>query len=573
MDLELIQLVSLGAAIAPKSLHSQKYRLKTFFSGGAGRKAISDGRVDLIPTRFSRIPRLIESGRIPIDVAFIQITPPDELGYCSLGTAVDIARQAMQCASLVVGEINDHIPRTFGDTFVSASDFDLLVRAENPPIYLKPSTVDAITDQLAFKVSSLVEDGSCIAFSVGPLYDALSRHLANRKDLGVHSPYFTDAMMDLVQSGAVTNRRKGTYRGKCAASYAVGTPELMTWLDRNPLVEFQSIGTVYDPLQMSRNRRFLAVLPTHKVDLSGRVVLDVHREPLCIGPETAVDLIQGTELSEGGKTIFALPSRDRNGNPNIRISVEKFQDRLTLRETTDTVVTEYGVASLGGRTVRERAQSLIDIAHPDDRLKLVEQAKKKRIIYPDQLFLAECAHLYPANISARQVFKGGTEVRFRAIRPSDEEGMRRLFYRFSDEAVIYRYFSPITRMPHAKMQAYVNADCNTTVSIVGLVGETGQGEIIAEARFVKLEDRPYAEAAFVVDEQYHGMGIGTYLLKMLIRLAKDRGLHGFTADVLPSNRAMMKVFEKGGGQITAKVLNGIYQVTMSFEARTSSPSL
>jgi RimJ/RimL family protein N-acetyltransferase len=149
--------------------------------------------------------------------------------------------------------------------------------------------------------------------------------------------------------------------------------------------------------------------------------------------------------------------------------------------------------------------------------------------------------------------------------------MRRLFYRFSEETVYYRYFSPITRMPHPKIQEYVNADCNKAVSIVGLVGEPGRGRIIAEARFVKLDDRPYADVAFVVDEKYQGAGIGTYLFKMLIRLAKERGLHGFTADVLPSNRAMVKIFEKGGIQITSKLLNGIYQLTMPFESRASFP--
>jgi acyl-CoA hydrolase/RimJ/RimL family protein N-acetyltransferase len=571
-DLELIQLLSLGDAIASRSLHSENYRLKTFSSIGAANRAISAGRVDLLPGRFSRIPRLMEQGRLPIDVAFVQITVPNEAGYCSLGIAVDVARRAMSQASLAVGEINPQIPRTFGDTFVPLSDFDFLVRAKKPPYYLTRSAVDAITDLLASKVSSLIDDGSCLALYTGPLYEALGRYLAGKRDLGVHSPYFTDVLMDLVKSGAVTNRYKETCRGRCLTSYAMGTAELMKWLDRNPLVEFQGIGIVCDPIQIGRNRRFMTIFPADNVDLSGRIVLKFDRKNYNFGPETVIDVIHGTELSDGGKTIFALPSRDSKGNSNFRISVETFQHRFTQRETADTVVTEYGVASLSGRTVRERAQALIDIAHPEDRLKLVEQAKKKKVLYPDQIFLAECAHLYPAEIASQQVFKGEVQVRFRAIRPSDEEEMRRLFYRFSEEAVYYRYFSPITRMPHSKMQEYVNADCNKAVSIVGIVGEPGQGCIIAEARFVKLDDRPYADVAFVVDENYQGIGIGTHLFKMLIRLAKERGLHGFTADVLPSNKAMVKVFEKGGIQITSKLLNGIYQLTMPFESRISLPS-
>ncbi|MGD8266771.1 MAG: GNAT family protein, partial [Desulfobacterales bacterium] len=205
-----------------------------------------------------------------------------------------------------------------------------------------------------------------------------------------------------------------------------------------------------------------------------------------------------------------------------------------------------------------------EIAHPDDRQALVDQAKDANILYRDQIFLAESARLYPADIATRQTFKEDLRVDFRAIKPSDVEDMRRLFYRFSDTAVYYRYFSPIKTMPHAKMQEYVNVDFSRCLSIVGLVKETGEGRIIAEARFVRDHQRPFAEVAFVVDEAYQGTGIATFMLKMLIRLAKERGLRGFTADVLSSNKAMLKVFEKGGLPVEARVVKGIYEVTIPF---------
>ena len=233
------------------------------------------------------------------------------------------------------------------------------------------------------------------------------------------------------------------------------------------------------------------------------------------------------------------------------------------------VISEFGIAALSGRTVRERAQALIEIAHPDDRRELVESAKARRIIYPDQIFLEASAHLYPAEISSQQTFKSDTSIRFRAIKPSDEEEMRRLFYRFSDESVYYRYFSPIRTMPHAEMQEYVNVDFSRAMSIVGLVGEPGHGHIIAEARFIREKSRPWAEVAFIVDESYQGLGVATYLYKMLIRLAKDRGIQGFTADVLASNKAMMKVFEKGGAIVKAQLEYGVYHLTIPFEAKPS----
>jgi len=569
-DLELIQLVSLGDAISLKALDTNAYRLKTFYSGWVAGEAITAGRVDLIPSSFSKIPGLIKTGRIPIDAAFIQITPPNEAGYCSLGVAVDVVREAMDSASLVVGEINPDIPVTFGDTFVPLSDFDFLVRSTEKPIYFNRWPVDDVFDRVAANVASVIEDGSCIMYSLGPLFEALSKHLVHKHNLGVHTPFMTDALMDVIRSGAVTNRNKEIFRGKSLAGYAFGTPELMAWLNRNPLVEFQGIDKVFNPAKIGANPKFIALLPVRKVDLSGRVALHFGKGSVTSGPGDIMDLFHGAGLSPGGLTVFALPSRNRKHEPNIQLSVEDFPNQLSVRESVDIIITEYGIALLGGRTVRERAQALIEIAHPDDRKHLVDQAKAHKILYPDQIFLEASTHLYPSEISNRHVFKNDTNIRFRAIKPSDEEEMRRLFYRFSDEAVYYRYFSPIKTMPHAKMQAYVNVDFSQTMSIVGLVGEVGMGHIIAEARFVKWPDRPFADVAFIVDEKYQGIGVASYLYTMLIRLAKDRGIHGFTADVLTSNKAMMKVFEKGVAMVKAQLEHGIYRLTIPFEAEASA---
>ena len=569
-DLELIQIVSFGDAISLKKLRRYKYRLKTFFSGWVADEAITEGQVDLIPSRFAWIPKLIESGQISINVAFIQITPPDKNGNCSLGVAVDVARQAMEQASLVVGEINSQIPCTYGDTFIHISDFDLLVNSTQDPIYFDRWPVSAVFDKIAANVTSLIENGTCIAFSIGPLFEALGRHLIHKRHLGVHSPFFTDALMDLVTSGAVTNRYKETYRGKSLASYALGTPKLMSWLDQNPLIEFQGIAKVFNPSQIGRNPRFIAVLPARKVDLTGRIALQIGKGNVATGPAEVLDFFHGAELSAGGCAVFAMPSRNLNGEPNIRVSVEEFPNQFSLRESIDMVVSEYGVASLKGCTIRQRAQALIDIAHPDDRPELIDNAKAHKIIYQDQIYLAESAHLYPAEITTMHTFKGGVKVRFRAIKPSDEEEMRRLFYRFSDMAVYSRYFGHISAMPHTKTQEYVNVDWSDTLSIVGLVDETGHGRIIAEARFIKEPHGPCAEIVFVVDEKYQSLGIGTYLYKILTRLAKEKGLQGFTADVLFSNIGMMKIFRKGELPVKAVLENGVYHLTIPFNDRISS---
>jgi acyl-CoA hydrolase/GNAT superfamily N-acetyltransferase len=569
-DLELIQLVSLGDAIAIEERVTRKFRLKTFFAGWVASEAIKAGRVDLIPSRFSRIPRLIESGTIKIDAAFIQITPPDDSGYASLGVAVDVARQAMEQASLVVGEINNQIPRTLGDTFVHVDDFDYLVEATESPIYFPRWPTPEVYEKLGANVASLIQDGSCLAFSIGPLFEALARHLVRKRHLGVHTPFFTDAVMDLIKSGAVTNRRKGTFRGKSLAAYALGTPELLRWLHHNPLIEFQGIDIVADPKAIGSNDHFIAVLPTRKLDLTGGIALPTGKGNVAAGPGEAQEFCTGAALSRGGRTIFALPSRNLKGKSNILLSIADFPNQLSQSESLDFVVTEYGVAATTGRTVRERALAIIDIAHPDDRAELVSLAKKAHILYPEQKYLSESGRLYPEELAFTHTFKDGLTVRFRAIKPSDVDEMRRLFYRFSDEAVYYRYFSPVKTMPHAKMQDYVNVDYRGTMSIVGLIDEPAEGRVIAEARYVLVHDRPYANMAFVVDEECQGKGIASFLFQTLMKIARDKGIEGLEADVLAANTPMLRVLEKSPFPVKAVLESGVYTLTIPFSQGPSA---
>ena len=559
-DLELIQLVSVGDAVSLQTLESQNFRLKTFFHGWVADEAIEEGRIDLIPSRFVKIPQLIQSLLRPVDVAIVQITPPNEAGFCSLGIAVDVAREALEQASIRIGEVNTQIPRTYGDTFVQAAEFDFLVRGTDPLIYFERWEVDDAWDKVAVHVASLIEDESCLAFSIGPLYEALAKRLTDKRHLGIHSPIFTDPLMDLMINGTATNRRKETYRGKALTSYAFGTQKLMAWLDNNPLVEFQRISRVFNPITIGSNPHFVTVVAARKVDLYGRIGLYIGKGNVASGPAEVMDFLHGAELSEGGRSIFALTSRDPGGNPNILLSIADLPNQFSAFETVGAVVTEFGVAYLEGRTLRERAQALIDIAHPDDRAALVQAAKDKKILYRDQIFIAESAGLYPADISAVQIIKENLSIRYRAIRPSDEEGMRTLFYRFSDESVYSRYLQSIRSMPHSKMQEYVNVDWQQAVSIVGLVGEEGQGRIIAEARFIRIPGRPLAEVVFVVDEKYQRLGLASFMYGMLIQLAKERGIRGFTAEVLFANIGMMKVFRKGDLPVKAHLENGVYHL-------------
>jgi len=563
-DLELMQLAVLGETILSiDRLNAPNYRLKTFFSGGyVAWDTISTGQVDLIPAYSSEIPEIIRSGRINVDVAFIQITPPNDAGYCSLGLAVDVAKEAMYKASLVVGEVNEAMPFTYGDTFVSIEEFDLLVRSDREPITYTPEPVTDVMKKVAANVANEIRDGDCINYSLGPLFEALVPYLSDKKDLGIHSLYFTDAAAELVNSGAVTNNRKFLFRGKSLASYALGTKKLMKWLHKNPLVEFQGIDWVCNSQLIARNPQFVAIYEGRKADLQGRVAFPL-RGAVISGPGEGIDFYKAAEASKDGNTIIGMPSRDENGESNILFSIEKYVNQLRLRESIHVLATEYGVAMLKWRPLRERAQAIIDVAHPDDREDLIKKAREKKIIYSNQIFVSRSAHLYPAYIAHTKTFKGDKTVRFRAMKPSYEESMRRFFYRCSNETVFYRFFYSVKTMGHDKMQAYVNVDYTKEFSVVGFGGKKGENRIVAEARLVGSDDGKAGEVAFLIDENYQGAGVGSYLMSLLVQEGKKRKLEALYAEVLPENQPMIKVFEKSGLPLKSKLDGGVYHITLS----------
>jgi acyl-CoA hydrolase/GNAT superfamily N-acetyltransferase len=524
----------------------------------------------MIPCQFSSIPRLVASGAIKIDAAFVQISPPDDAGFSSLGVAVDIAKQAMEKASLVVGEINESVPRTMGATFVHVNDFHYLIKATEPLIYFPRWPVDKIADKVAANIASVIEDGSCLSFFTGSLYEALGKHLKHKRNLGVHTYTFTDILMDLIKCGAVTNNKKKFFHGKSLAAYAQGTPELMHWLHNNPLIEFQSIELISDHLKLGLIDKIVVILPARKVDLTGNIALHVGKGNVTAGPGQIQELFAGAERSRGGRAIFAMASRNLKNESNILLSVDNYPNQFTIRESLDLIVTEYGIAPFFGKSVRERAQALIDIAHPDDRADLVRKAKEARILYADQIYLQDSGHFYPDKIKILHTFFDGTKVFFRAIKPSDEEAMRSLFYRFSDDTVFYRYFSPIKTMPHSKMQEYVNVDYRRDMSIVGVIDEAGTERIIAEGRYSRQPDHTLADTAFVVDEKFTNKGIASFLMETLIKYAREQGIIGISADVLCDNKSMLKVYEKLPFTIQSRLEMGVYHLLINFSEEDAS---
>ncbi len=346
-------------------------------------------------------------------------------------------------------------------------------------------------------------------------------------------------------------------------SYAQGTPELMQWLDGNQLIEFQRIDVVVSPKSIAQNDRVVVVMPAYKVDISGGIALHAGRGNIVAGPSDFHEFITGASLSHGGCNIFALPSRNRKGVSNILPSVETYPNQFST-ELINIVVTEYGVARLAGRSLRERTLALIDIAHPDDRDDLVRAAKKFRLLYQNQLYRSEAARAYPLDISVSRKFGNDLTIHFRPIKPSDEDGMRRLFYRFSDQGVFYRYFSYVQAMPHIRMQEYVSVDYRQTMSIVGVITDGGIEHLIAEGRYTRFGYSPYADVSFIVDEKYQGLGIASFMLEMLMEIARKHKIQGFNATILTTNKAMIRVMEKVAPPNSLMADEGLQAYSFSF---------
>ncbi len=545
-DLEIIQLITVLEDENNFDFSTGKFRLKTFNVGESINKEVQEGNVDFIPANLIEIPAIFSTGALGVDVAVIQTTPPDERGFMRLGIAVDVANIVMKKADVVVAEINPNVPVTYGETAIHVDQVDYMVESSLPLIERPVRPLDVTIDRIGWHISNLIRDGATVVLHAGRVFDAVAKYLKDRKNLGILTHVLSDWVVDLVESGAISVERNRFTGGQVTTSYCYGTKKLYEYIDRNPVFEFYPIAILANPFVIRRVRRLVSIMNVKKIDVSGESVIFHSGDNLLSGYESKLNFAVAATFSRNGKAIVALRSTDREGNSNIVINHDD-ADTDHVRSTlgvTRYVVTEYGVANLFGKSIRERVIAMIDIAHPDHREALLEEAKSLGYAYSDQIYVSQHARSYPFDLETVAMFKEGLEVKFRAIKSSDEDLMRRLFYQFSDESKYFRYFVKKPVMPHREMQKYVNIDYTSILSIVGVVERDRSEKIIAEARFAFDKRNNNYETAFIVDEQYQGKGLGTFMLNYLIRIAQERGIRELIAYILPENRSMIKVFDR-----------------------------
>lgn len=524
----------------------KRFSLKLFFISESMRKAAFEGKIDYLPTYLSQIPKLFHSHRIGLDVALIQVSPPDRYGFCSLGVSVDITRSAVENAALVIAQVNPRMPRTWGDSLVHVDNIDCLVPYEEPLVTYHPNPQnDQITRRIGHFISQLIQDGDTLQIGFGTLPNGILQHLSQKKDLGIHTQLITDAMLPLFEEKVVNNRLKTLLPRRVVASLCMGTEKLYRFIDDNPLFDFRSSEFVSDPLVIARNDNLVSISSALEVDLTGQVCSDSLGYRFYSGIGDQVDFLRGAAMSKGGYSIVALPSTAQNGKVSRIVShLSEGAGVATTRGDVNFVVTEYGYAELQGKGIYQRVMELAQIAHPKFRAQLIESAKKHHYIFADQLPPLEQDLIFLEKYDWRLELKNGQMAFVRPLYPSDEFEYRNFFYSLKEETIYRRFFYRMRLFSHEVVQQqWAEVDYRDNMSLIGRVQKGGHHEVMAIGSYAQEKDG-YAEVAFVVHDDYQGLGVASRMLVFLEQIARENNFVGFVATVLGENDAMIKVFQK-----------------------------
>jgi acyl-CoA hydrolase/GNAT superfamily N-acetyltransferase len=568
VDTEILHFLDLGIEPYTDEKFDGNFRHNAFFIGASTRSAIREGRADYTPIFLSEIPLLMQRGSIPVDVALISVSPPDNNGYVSLGISVDITKTAAEVADYVVAEVNPNMPRTLGDSFIHVSEIDAFVENDVPLLEYVPKPPGDIAKAIGENIADLIENESTIQTGVGRIPSAVLPYLVNKRDLGVHTETFTDDIIELIEAGVITCRKKTLSPGKVVSAFCIGTKRLYDYLNNNPLFEFRPCHYVNDPYVIARNDKMVSINSALTVDITGQVCSDSLGFAFYSGIGGQVDFVRGSAMSHRGKSIMVLPSTTDDGKiSRIVAHLDPGSGVVVTRGDIHYVVTEYGVAYVHGKSIRDRAMALINIAHPKFRDELLDAAKRQNYVYKDQILPVV---LYPKEYETYWTDEKGTSIFFRPVKPTDERGIQEMIYELPEEAIVTRFFHSLKSFSHKVAMPLAALDYNDKMAIVGVIGREepeGREKIVAVGRYIRDPHTNFAEVAFTTHKDWQNRGIGTFLLQYLTRIAREKNIKGFTADVLARNTPMMKVFSKSGYPVKSRLEYGVYELEIPFEER------
>ncbi len=564
-DAEVIHIWTLGLVPYLREEVKRNFRLDSFFISAPTREAVNQGDADYTAISLSRVPELFYRGVVPIDVALVQTSLPDEHGYVSLGVSVDIGRAAVDCARVVICQMNRYMPRTHGDSFLHVEDIDCILVHDEPLLEYGTGGSDEIADRIGKYVARLVEDGATIQVGYGKIPDAIVSHLSGKKHLGVHTELLSDGIAGLMRAGIVDNTQKPIDRNKTVASFSMGSTATYEFLADNPAVSFRPVDYTNNPAVISQIRKMTAINSALQIDLTGQATAESLGAEFYSGIGGQADFMRGAVLAPDGKSILVLESTAKKGEVSRIVPVLSEGAGVTLtRGDVHYVVTEYGIAYLHGRNMRERAMELIRVAHPKFRPWLLREAKARKLIYSDQAYVPGKRGEYPEHLETYRTTKIGQEILLRPVRISDEPLLKDFFYSLSDQSVYQRFISSRKDMPHERLQEFVVIDYTAEMVILAVIEEEEREVVVGVGQYGMDPDTHTAEVALVVGDEYQNRGIGSEVLRYLTLLAKREGLLGFSAEVLVDNRAMMHLFERAGFSIEKKRGAGVYELRMLF---------
>jgi acyl-CoA hydrolase/GNAT superfamily N-acetyltransferase len=543
-DIEIVRLLTLETTpltlIANKT-KSQSLNIRSFYLGSAKTQGLSRNMRFITPINLSAIPRLFKSRLLPIHVALIQVSPPDDFGWMSLGVSVDITHAAASSADLVIAQVNPKMPRVLGRSFIHVNDVDVFVEKEEDLITVGDLPDLESANKIAGHISRLVNDGSTLQMSLGVTPGAVLLAFSEKNDLGIHSQYLTDSIMHLFSKGVITNRKKGFNEGKIVASSAMGSSNLYEFMHDNPAIEFHPSDYVNDPGIVSRHNRMVSLNVAMTMDLTGQVAADALPYNHFSGVTGMVDFMRGASQAEGGKSILMITSTTTNGKKSRIVPLLTDTAIVVPRGDVHYVVSEYGAVNLFGKSIQERAMALISISHPEFREQLFHNAKKLGLLGAERTFKESIHGVYPAKLEETFTINGES-VTVRPAKPVDERRIQEHFYGLDKDDIASRFFHEKTRFVSDEIGSVSQIDYVKDLTMVAVVGEFGFGKVVAVGESLLDPKRNMAEVAFSVSRDYQGKALGKILLRKLSEAARENGIGGLYAYTSPGNQGMIKLF-------------------------------
>ncbi len=547
-DNEIVHILTTGIAPYADPQYAQNFRHNAFFIGHNIRESVYKGYSDYMPIFLSEIPRLFLNKQMTLHAALIQVSAPDKDGYVSLGVSVDVVLAAIASADFVIAQVNKQMPFTLGPSRIPMSAIDYFIDAEEPLLEFPQGESDEISSQIAKHLARYIHDGDTLQLGIGNIPDAVLKNLKTKNDLGVHSEMVSDGILELYKNGNITNRKKTLNRGKSVVSFVLGTKVLYKELHRNNDFHFYPTEYTNDPFVICQNDNVVSINSAIQIDLTGQVCSDSIGEKFYSGFGGQVDFVRGAKRSKGGRSFIALPSTAKNGEISKIVPVlSPGAGVVTTRADVQNVVTEYGVAYLHGKNMRERALALIQIAHPKFRDELLDRIKQRFNVYINARTIKDDNSAVKELIPYSYEFKG-RKIYFRPLRPNDEKAIQDFFYSHQPETVYQRYLTNVTAMPRDEAHQRVAVDYNKDMAIAGFDSWEPYAQMVCLGRYIRKE-KDVAEMGFVVKENYQGLGLGTFLGECLIKAAKHHNIKRLYAYVSKNNQAMLKIFERNHFEI------------------------